>query len=71
VLAGLTGSGNPAVVVSGAKVSVFARTSAGGLAVNSGRGWRDLGGQVLDDPAPLGPDVVALGPDGQVHRFTS
>jgi hypothetical protein len=58
-------------VVSGAGVSVFARTSAGGLAVNSGQGWRDLGGQVLDDPAPLGPDVVALGPDGQVHRFTN
>lgn len=71
VLGGLKGSGNPAVVVAGAKVSVFARTSAGGLAVNSGQGWRDLGGQVLDDPAPLGPDAVALGPDGQVHRFTT
>jgi hypothetical protein len=25
---------------------------------------------VLDGPAPLGSDVVALGPDGQVHRFS-
>jgi hypothetical protein len=70
VLGGLAGSGNPAVVVSGSRVSVVARTAAGGLAVNSGRGWRDLGGQVLDNPAALDSDVVALGPDGQVHKYS-
>lgn len=71
VLPGLAGSGNPAVAVSGTRVFVVARTTAGALAANSGSGWRDLGGgQVLDSPAPLGPDVVALGPDGLVHRFS-
>ncbi|TCO65188.1 PIG-L family deacetylase [Actinocrispum wychmicini] len=70
VLPGLAGSGNPALVVSGPRVFVVARTSAGGLAANSGSGWRDLGGQVLDSPAPFGSDAVALGPDGRVHRFT-
>lgn len=66
LLPGLPGSGNPAVTASGA---VFARTSAGGLAVNSGPGWHDLGGQVLDQPAPMGSGVVALCPDGQVRSF--
>jgi hypothetical protein len=48
-----------------------ARTAAGGLAVTTGSGWRDLGGQVLDDPAAMGAGVVALGPDGQVHRYSN
>ncbi len=66
VLTGFLGPGNPTVTITGA---VFARTSAGGLAVNTGTGWRDLGGQILDQPAPTGADVVALGPDGQVRTF--
>jgi LmbE family N-acetylglucosaminyl deacetylase len=68
LLSGLPGSGNPAVTASGA---VVARTAAGGLAVTTGSGWRDLGGQVLDDPAAMGAGVVALGPDGQVHRYSN
>ncbi|MBP2322287.1 LmbE family N-acetylglucosaminyl deacetylase [Kibdelosporangium banguiense] len=67
VLAGLPGSGNPTVAADG---SIFARTAAGGLAVNSGNGWRDLGGQVFDQPAPMGRGVIALGPDGQFHKFS-
>jgi LmbE family N-acetylglucosaminyl deacetylase len=67
VLAGLAGSGNPTV----AGALVFARTSAGGLAVYNGSGWHELGGQVLDQPAPMGDGVVALGPDGQVHIFSN
>jgi LmbE family N-acetylglucosaminyl deacetylase len=66
VLPGFSGPGNPTVTTAG---TVFARTSAGGLAVNTGTGWRDLGGQILDQPAPMGTDVVALSPDGQVRTF--
>ncbi|MEV4311959.1 PIG-L family deacetylase [Actinocrispum sp. NPDC049592] len=67
VLGGFSGPGNPTVTSNG---HVFARTSAGGVAVWAGAGWRDLGGQVLDQPAPFGAGVVALGPDGQVHGFS-
>jgi LmbE family N-acetylglucosaminyl deacetylase len=68
VLAGLAGSGNPAVTAEGV---VFARTSTGGLAADSGSGWRELGGQVLDQPAATGSGVVALGPDGEIQNFSA
>lgn len=66
VLSGFSGPGNPTVTTSGA---VFVRTSAGGIAVTSRAGRRDLGGQMLDQPAAMGADVVVLSPDGQVHIF--
>jgi LmbE family N-acetylglucosaminyl deacetylase len=69
ILSGLPGSGNPAIGASGSQVFVFARTSAGGLAVNSGSGWTDLGGQVLDQPAATGTGAIALGPDGRLHTY--
>ncbi|MET0134512.1 MAG: PIG-L family deacetylase [Kibdelosporangium sp.] len=68
LLPGLPGSGNPAVTAEGV---VFARTSAGRLAASSGSGWRDLGGQVLDQPAATGAGVVALGPDGEITHFAA